>query len=226
MIEPEIKRDLFDINPFKMQTLDQLGLKYGTDKASSGHNYLQYYERFFAPIKDHTLDIMEIGIWEGASLKLWQEYFPNARIYGVDNQPMSQWEDKRIQTYVCDQGSVDQLTSLADAIAPMSIIIDDGSHEGIHQWTSFNTLFPTLKPGGMYIIEDLLCSYDVRWNYPLDFKNKILEMVDQVQMSGAIPNSHICANKQEAVKKYHSDYLSEHIEWVFVACGIVFIKKM
>lgn len=209
-----------------METLDQLGLKFGTDKASSGHNYLQYYERFFQPIRNDKLDIMEIGIWEGASLRLWQEYFPNSLIYGVDIQEMKQWRHHRIHTYTCDQGDRSQLNDLIDQVGTMNIIIDDGSHEGIHQWISFETLFPRLAPGGLYIIEDLLCSYDSRWNYPLDFKNKLREMIDQVQMSGAIPNSHICANKQEAVKKYYSDYLSEHIEWIFLACGIVFIKKI
>lgn len=209
-----------------MTALNDIGLLYGTDKASSGHNYLQYYEKFFEPMREQPLDILEIGIWEGASLAMWQQYFTTARIFGIDIDDKTQYNDQRIMTFICDQGNPQQLQDFIKKVPPFDIVIDDGSHDGLHQWTSFINLFPEMKSGGMYIIEDLLCSYDTRWNYPLNILTKIRDMVDQVQMSGAIPNSYICANKQEAVQKYHSDYFSEHIESIFVACGIVFIQKL
>jgi len=65
-------------------TLDELGLKYRTDKSSGGHNYLTLYERYFAPIRSERVKILEIGVLNGASLAVWEEYFPNGTIIGAD----------------------------------------------------------------------------------------------------------------------------------------------
>jgi len=207
-------------------SLDELGLKYQTDKASTCHNYLQYYEMFFSPLKDKVKNLLEIGVWEGASLKMWKEYFVNADVVGIDIEDKKQFNSERIRTIICDQSSHSQLMNLFDLHPSFDIIIDDGSHIGEHQLISFNTLFPLLKSGGLYCIEDALCNYDPRWNEKVKIIDRIKEMVGEVQMNGKIPNSFICANKQEAVKKYDATYFERNIEWLFTSCGLVIIKKM
>jgi hypothetical protein len=58
-------------------TLDVIGLKHGTDKASSGHNYLEFYESFFAPLRENQLTVLEIGVYQGASLKTGSSAIPS-----------------------------------------------------------------------------------------------------------------------------------------------------
>ena len=74
-------------------TLDLMGFKHGTDKASMfidkgklafSHDYLRHYESFFAPFRYDEFALIEFGCWKGESLRMWKEYFPRAQIYGVD----------------------------------------------------------------------------------------------------------------------------------------------
>jgi hypothetical protein len=66
-------------------TLDELGRKFGTDKSSQAHNYLAVYEQFLAPYRANAdLGVLEIGVRDGPSVRVWQEYFPAAQIVGVD----------------------------------------------------------------------------------------------------------------------------------------------
>ena len=89
-------------------TLDELGKKYGLDKSSLLHGYLDEYERFLAPIREQELRVMEIGVLEGASLSMWKEYFPNTRLIGVDTNPSCrQFEDNRTSIMIADQANKD-----------------------------------------------------------------------------------------------------------------------
>lgn len=141
-------------------TLDSLGLKYGTDKASSSHDYLQFYEFFFAPLRDGEITVLEIGVLNGASLKTWEEYFPSARVVGADIAPAAkQFERHRVTIELVDQSNVEELTRLAAKHGPFDIIIEDGSHMWDHQLTSLQTLFPFVKANGIYVVEDLHTNY-------------------------------------------------------------------
>lgn len=63
-------------------TLDEIGLKYNTDKSSRAHGYLDFYEKYFP--KDLQGRILEIGVMDGYSLKMWNEYYSKAEIIGID----------------------------------------------------------------------------------------------------------------------------------------------
>ena len=93
----------------------------------------------------------------GASLKTWYEYFPNARIVGLDINDAKFLENDRTTTHQVDQGDRNQLAELRKIYPDESfdLIIDDGSHRADHQQTSLELLYPLLKSGGYYIIEDL-----------------------------------------------------------------------
>lgn len=209
-------------------TLDELGLKYGTDKSSSGHNYLRRYEPFLQPMKDEPLTFLEVGVWEGASLKMWQEYFTQGMIVGVDIEDKKQYEGPRIVTDICDQSKSADLTRIALHYGLFDIITDDGSHVAEHQILTFETLFQFLKPEGLYILEDTLCSYDKdRWGANADVYDLIRRFVGDVNMNGKMSNYHINSDKQKQVDKYHDlTYFEAHIEWVHVGMGFCIIKKM
>jgi len=211
-------------------TLDELGLKYGTDKSSNGHNYLKYYDMFFSPIRGKDILLLEIGTWEGASLKMWDEYFYNRKlIVGADIDEKEQYRTPSIWTIECDQSKVDHLDNVGIIHGPFDIILDDGSHDADHQILTFETMFPYVKPNGFYVIEDTLCSYDKsRWVKNADVYDRIRQMVGEINLNGKISNYEINADKRKQVAKYDNvlNNFERQIEWMAVFCGTTVIKKM
>jgi cephalosporin hydroxylase len=138
--------------------LDALGLKYGTDKASSGHNYLHFYERLFAPLRDKPITFCEIGIGSShaPSLKMWRDYFPLAEVIGIDNDPVKQVVGDRIVTWIGDQGDRSFLEAVAGDCGPFDVVLDDAGHSKEHQLSSFEVFRRHMRPGGFYVIEDMI----------------------------------------------------------------------
>ena len=142
------------------RSLDRIGLGHGTDKASSEHGYLEFYEQFFDGFRYKEITILELGILNGASLRTWKDYFPNAKIVGADINPATtRFQDSRIVVELLDQSNIEELTQLAIKHGPFDIVIDDGSHLWDHQITSLRTLFPFVRHDGLYVVEDLQTNY-------------------------------------------------------------------
>lgn len=143
-------------------TLEEIGRKYGTLKVQ--HGYMPIYERFFEPLRDEPINLLEIGVHEGASLKTWFEYFPEGYIRGVDKD--LKVVNNRTQDFFCDTVQVDASKDFAVATGGFNfnIIIDDGSHIQGEVLASFLGLWDSLKPGGYYVVEDLFAAYDKAWN--------------------------------------------------------------
>lgn len=141
-----------------MDDLTRIGISTGTDKAYY-HTFTRFYEPYFQPLRNQAITILEIGIYEGASLRMLQSYFPHAEIHAIDVNPTSirKYGD-RIHTYLCSQTDGAKLKSLFGDMK-FDIIIDDGSHVTSHQQFSLGMLFPLVKPGGIYICEDIHTSF-------------------------------------------------------------------
>lgn len=133
-----------------MSYLDKLGVKYGTDKSSITHNYLETYENYFYDFRNEEFTLFEIGVAGGASIKMWREFMPYAKIFGVDNNPACAGEG----IFIGSQIDKDFLDKVLAEIGEPIIIIDDGGHVGHETIKSFEILFPQVKSGGYYIIED------------------------------------------------------------------------
>jgi hypothetical protein len=134
-----------------------------TDKGPSQHNYTELYERLFFEWRNEPITIFEIGIANGGSLKMWQEYFPQARIVAVDIEPKTQFDNTRVKTFVGDQARREQLRPAIEAAGPVHILIDDGGHSMEQQQVSLGYLFPHVRPGGYYVIEDVHTSLPALW---------------------------------------------------------------
>jgi hypothetical protein len=133
-------------------TLQEIGLKYGTDKATF-HEYCDFYEQKL-PGRNFNGRLLEIGVKGGASLRMWREYYERAEIVGIDIIPPLVIEGCTVLQM--DQTDVYALRELGK----FDIIIDDGSHMTLHQQISFWFLFNnSLHPGGTYIIEDIHTSF-------------------------------------------------------------------
>ena len=144
-----------------LPSLDAIGLKFGTDKASTHHNYLNFYEGFFAEKRTAPITILEVGVWQGASLKTWEAYFPAAKVVGADIMPATRrFQRGRVAMEIVDQSNIDDLTRLAVKHGPFDIVVEDGSHIWDHQILTLKTLYPFVKPGGLYIAEDLQTNYE------------------------------------------------------------------
>lgn len=139
-------------------TLKELGEKTGTDKITH-HGYHRFYPIFLDKLRDKEITMLEIGTEENKSLYMWQNYFPKARIYGLDIGSELKYEQGEI--FKGDQSDVEVLKNITGKIGQkLDFIIDDGSHVPEHQILGFNYLFNNvLKEGGVYIIEDIETSY-------------------------------------------------------------------
>ena len=145
------------INSLNNLSLTDIGIKYGTDKATY-HNFTEFYEEYFNHIRDKIESVLEIGIYTGSSLRMWKEYFFNAQIYGIDIDKNRLFKEDRIETYESSQIDFNRIYDIFNG-KTIDIIIDDGSHIMSHQIKSFFYLRNFLKSGGFYIIEDLHTSY-------------------------------------------------------------------
>ena len=146
----------------------------GPSERLNATDYADVYQAYLSHRRYEPLSLLEIGLgvvgpnWEtkvvtgrnrtgGLSMKMWSDYFPNARITGADINPASYIDTDRITTYEVNQGSKKSLSRFLEnhPDPTFDVIIDDGSHRADHQQLTLETFWPHLKPGGLYFIEDL-----------------------------------------------------------------------
>jgi cephalosporin hydroxylase len=147
-----------------MNDLQRIGVQRRTDKADVNHSfrgmsYLDVYESYFAPIRQQVKCVLELGVFRGASLMTWRDYFPNAQVWGIDIDPIANAPyGDRVKVVT---GSQADLTAIAQVAAgqEFDIVVDDGSHLVDHLIASFGLIWPRVKPGGFYVMEDLGCTY-------------------------------------------------------------------
>lgn len=149
--------------------LSELAARFGSDKWG-GRWYTPHYQRHFEPYRELPAKVLEIGIGGydaidagGESLRMWKHYFRRGLIYGLDIFTKTGVEESRLRVVQGDQGDAQFLDAMARELGPFDIIIDDGSHMSHHIIASFNALFPHVRPGGIYVVEDLATAYWPTW---------------------------------------------------------------
>jgi hypothetical protein len=184
-----------------------------TDKGPGQHNYTELYERLFLQWKNEPITIFEIGIANGGSLKMWQEYFPQARIFAVDIEPKTQFDNSRVRTFIGDQADRDQLKAAIEAAGEPHILIDDGGHTMQQQQVSLGYLFKHVRPGGYYVIEDVHTSLPALWKgygVERDGANTTLRMLENY-VRGTQP-----AMRSNYMLADEMAYLNQHIDSVTI----------
>lgn len=172
------------------QILDALALKTGADKGSHYHNYTQVYAPYLSPLRDKPIKFLEIGIYKGASVQLWERYFNSADLHFIDiSLDLVEYSSPRSHYHVVDQESARDLEQFIQKTGgEFDVIIDDGGHTMRQQITSFCTLFPHVKSGGLYIVEDLHTSYWSGWGEelsPITMVDFLKGLVDDINAVGA-----------------------------------------
>ena len=140
--------------------LIELGIKHKTDKWLS-HYYLGIYDSYMSGFRNKPIRFLEIGYGGygdpykgGESARMWAEYFTDAEIIVTDIT------DKVIEDKGYTFKKIDQTDRKAmSALGSFDIIVDDGSHRSADVIASFEIMYPLLKDGGLYIIEDTQTSY-------------------------------------------------------------------
>jgi hypothetical protein len=154
--------------------LTALAVRFGTDKWGD-HRYTPHYQRHLEHLRDRPVTLLEIGIGGysragdgGASLRMWKQFFPHGRIYGLDLHDKSFVDEPRIKAFRGSQADPEVLRAIVDEIGRPDVVIDDGSHRSEHVIASFEVLFPLLADDGIYVVEDTQTSYWPRYGGDLD----------------------------------------------------------
>lgn len=154
-------------------SLYELAIKYGSDKASIEHNYCQFYED---TLPNNPKKILEIGVFKGASIRMWKEYFPDAEIHGLDlfieneipDIPGVTWH----KGHQCDYFLLEELRK-----HDFDVIIDDASHNSRDQLITFFGLFN----GKHYYIEDIHCAEEEFYRQGLPFEATANKLFDRTR---------------------------------------------
>jgi hypothetical protein len=133
--------------------------------ATKEQSYWEIYDGYF-PREDVRFDLVEIGVLTGESLKILASHYRQARILGIDieQRPIDFSEFPNVTYRECDQSDQEKLRAIVCAFSQApTIIIDDASHLGGPTLAAFDTLFPLLRNGGLYVIEDWGVGYWKNW---------------------------------------------------------------
>ena len=207
----------------RIDELTALADKFGSDKGtlSEAHGYTRVYSRLFEKFRDRKIILLEIGLHrfdvdrrrDGAaqgetkpaiarkapSLEMWRSYFPRGKIFGFDIDDFSTVSIDRCTILRGDMASPDDLKRLTDSIGePIDIVIDDGSHASHHQQIALGHIFPHVKPGGMYVIEDL------GWQPPpieRDGAPKTRDLLRDLQVNGTFKSPFVSPDQRLGIEQ-------------------------
>ena len=148
--------------------LERLAFHFGTDKSHDDHKYTDLYAMLFAPLRTHARNITEIGIAAGQSLWLWNDYFPQAHIWGIDvvrhqlrkQRPAFTANAPRVHLLLADVTNASEVESFGFSPESMDVIVDDGPHSSGPNERILVNMWPYLKPGGYYCVEDVQTGID------------------------------------------------------------------
>jgi hypothetical protein len=158
-----------DVDP-----LTRASIRFGSDKFG-GHQYTPDYHRLLAHFRERPINFLEIGVGGyaspeagGSSLRTWADYFPHARIVGLDIMPKMLSISPRVSIVRGSQIDTRLLDQLTNDFGPFHVVVDDGSHVPEHMVTTFRHLYPKLAEDGIYIVEDTQTCFGPRTAGKLD----------------------------------------------------------
>lgn len=194
--------------------LEKLFNKFSSDKFE--HQYHKIYEKYLNNLKSKKLNILEIGVADGSSLKAWSEYFKKSKIVGIDikkiNIKKKRLNKKNIFFHCGSQTDRSFLKELKNKYKKFDIIIDDGSHYPKDVIFTFKELFESLDTNGLYFVEDTQTSYNHFFGgNPFDLKysnthmNYFKNLVDTINYK-EIPNPFYIKGKYDGLIKNISFY--------------------
>jgi SAM-dependent methyltransferase len=183
---PKLASQLEAVNVFVPTNMCRVITRHGSDKGWGHHNYTAVYSVLFDQFRNLPIRIFEVGLGShnplipanvggtgrpGGSLRGWRELFPKAFVYGADIDREIIFEEHRIKTFYCDQldsAVLQDLWSHPELKDGVDIIIDDGLHTYDGNLSLLESSYAFLRPGGIYIVEDVVPDALPQWDKQLD----------------------------------------------------------
>jgi demethylmacrocin O-methyltransferase len=247
--------------------LSMLAMKYGTDKAS--HGFTRFYDSIFNPQQDGIRLMMEIGVFGGASIQMWAEYFSKATVVGVDNFMCGLRSDQktealrrtggnrgclsknlaeagrrfrdavhrgehgpRIRILSANQSDVGELAHALSEFFPVAglhgsfdLIVEDGSHMHRDQQMNIALLFPLVRPGGYYVIEDIHSSFQNKYDEKPGSKHTTHSVMSKFNQTRTMRSKHMSTVQQAYLERW-IEYSSIKVTKVYRTDQTCLIRKL
>lgn len=210
-----------------MITLDQIAVMAKTDKASTGHNYTAVYEKYLEHLRNEPLLIFEVGVGGyqypdrgGESLRMWERYFPKARIVGIDVYQKDGMGTDRVFIEKGSQDDPDFMARLVNQYGQPDLIIDDASHVNSLTIRTFQILFPMLKAGGLYFCEDVHTSFWLQdYGGDPDPASRTTTLAYFQELTAQL-------SQDTLQPEYRREYLAGYLDFIHFSRNLVIIKKL
>lgn len=216
-----------------MLHLTEIFDKYNTDKNSSFHNYTRQYNDLLRDYREKPIKYLEIGVFNGGSVKAFREAFPHATcIVGLDIDPRCKSSEdisNNIYVELGDATTPDFIRYITEKYGTFDIILDDGSHKNRDVIHTFELLFPLLNDGGIYIVEDTICCkstdyIDSRYPNHLQYFCGYLPFLNQWRFDSQEGTQDNCIDPFKILKKTNNvfEYSIDKMEF---GCSYIAIHK-
>jgi len=218
-----------------MEPLNEIFDRYDTDKNQRFHDYCRQYDDLLRTYREKPVSFLEIGVYQGESLALWNEVFPNStKIIGLDIDPSCQQfeqRSKRIHVEIGDATKKDFVDYVNERHGPFDLVLDDGSHKNVDVIRAFELIFPLLNDNGLYIVEDTICYkspnpyyLDPRYPNHLDYFTKFIPFLNQWRYDSEEGVRDHCVDPFKILKKTENtfEYSIDKLEF---GCGYIGIHK-
>lgn len=221
-----------------MKSLEQLSQQHHGKVSDKWSLYLAEYDRLLGAYREQPVNLLEIGIQNGGSLEIWSDFFKNAKqLIGCDINPdcaRLSYADPRIAVVIGDANLDETEREIVSHADRFDIIIDDGSHTSSDIIKSFLRYFPKLEDGGIFIAEDLHCSY---WQ---EFEGGLYHPYSSIMffksLADVINHEHWGVDKraEEALQGFYDEYrywpssnvMLESIHSVEFANSLCVVRKL
>jgi len=216
-----------------MESLDTIFNKYNTDKNTSFHNYTRQYESLLKDYRDKPIKYLEIGVFNGGSIKGFREAFKKSTcLLGLDiDNRCKRYEDvtNNIFIEIGDATDSNFINKITEKYGSFDIILDDGSHTNRDVIKSFELLFPLLNDNGLYIVEDTICykspSYiDKTYENHLQYFFKYTQYLNQWRYDSTSGVKDHCIDPFK-IQKQTKNIFEYSIDKIEYGCSYIAISK-
>tara|TARA_R110000868_G_scaffold177772_2_gene416819 strand:+ start:8205 stop:9434 length:1230 start_codon:yes stop_codon:yes gene_type:complete len=212
-----------------MSSLQEIGLKHKTDKAHT-HFYMRNYEVYLESWRDKEFVLLEIGVAGGASIAAWREYFPKAKVYGIDINPdCAGYVDG---VFIGSQNDSEFMDRVLASTGTIDIVVDDGSHEGWRTIDTFKYLFPKIASGGLYFVEDTATFYNNHYSgeFQSNGRTEVFNFFTGLAYDVDVAGRGMCGNRYFAINHPTSDppvpEYSRILESIHIHTGLWLFKRL
>ncbi len=145
-------------------------------------HYLDIYQHYFSQYQDKKINLLEFGVFQGGSLQLWKNFFgKDVNIFGVDiDLRCENFNEEQIQIIIGNQEDEIFLKEISENLPELDIIIDDGGHTMLGQNLTLKHMWPRLRMGGLFVIEDLHTSYWPEFHGGFGKKETFIETIKNI----------------------------------------------